>query len=97
MIANELLGRFTVIRVDARAGQSALAGMYREARSLGPTLILLEDIDLIVADRRGAGTSRTLCEFLTVMDIDQCAPILTLASTNDVIALDCGRNSYRPL
>ena len=88
VIAGELLGRFTVIAVDARAGQSALAGLYKEARTLGPTLIILEDIDLIVADRRKQLDSRALSEFLAVMDTDPSAPILTLASTNDVTTLD---------
>jgi transitional endoplasmic reticulum ATPase len=88
VIANELVGAFTVITVDARAGQSVLAGVYKEARTLGPTLIVLEDLDLIVGDRRKSGDPRALSEFLAVMDTDPSAPILTLASTNDVSALD---------
>ena len=36
VIARELLGEFTVIMVDARAGQAALTGVYKEARSFGP-------------------------------------------------------------
>ena len=88
VIAHELLGEFTVVFVDARAGQSALAAVYKESRSLGPTLIVLEDLDLIVADRRQRGDNRALSEFLAVMDTDPSAPILTLASTNDVNALD---------
>lgn len=87
-IANELVGSFTAIIVDARAGQSALAGVYKEARTLGPTLIVLEDLDLIVGDRRKSGDARALSEFLAVMDTDPSAPILTLASTNDISALD---------
>lgn len=87
-IANEMLGAFTVITVDARAGQTALAGVYREARSLGPTLVVLEDLDLIVGDRRSGGNPQALSEFLAVMDVEPFAPILTLASTNDVKALD---------
>jgi hypothetical protein len=87
-IANEMLGAFTVITVDARAGQTALAGVYREARSLGPTLVVLEDLDLIVGDRRSGGNPQALSEFLAVMDVEPFAPILTLASTNDVTALD---------
>ncbi len=35
VVANEMLGAFTVITVDARAGQSVLAGVYQEAKSLG--------------------------------------------------------------
>jgi ATP-dependent 26S proteasome regulatory subunit len=48
----------------------------------------LEDIDLIVGDRRKSGDNRALSEFLAVMDTDPFAPILTLASTNDISALD---------
>lgn len=88
VIANELVGEFTVITVDARAGQSALAAVYKEARSLGPTVVVLEDIDLIVGDRRKRGDTSALSEFLAVMDTDPSAPILTLASTNDAKALD---------
>jgi ATP-dependent 26S proteasome regulatory subunit len=88
VIANELLGAFTAITVDARAGQSALAAVYKEAHTLGPTLIVLEDIDLMVGDRRKGGDTRALSEFLAVMDTDPAAPILTVASTNDVAALD---------
>lgn len=87
-IAAEMLGEFTVITVDARAGESALSGVYREARSLGPTVVVLEDIDLIVGHRRGGGNASALSEFLAVMDIDPTAPILTVASTNDASTLD---------
>lgn len=88
VVASEMLGAFTVITVDARAGQSVLAGVYREAKSLGPTLVVLEDIDLIVGHRRAGGNAAALSEFLAVMDIEPSAPILTLASTNDATALD---------
>lgn len=87
-VTTEMLGEFTVITVDARAGQSVLAGVYREARSLGPTVVVLEDIDLIVGHRRGSGNAGALSEFLAVMDIEPTAPILTIASTNDASALD---------
>jgi transitional endoplasmic reticulum ATPase len=89
VLARELLGRFTVMMVDARAGQSALSGVYREARSFGPTLVIIEDIDLIVDSRRNRyGAPSVLSEFLAVMDADPMAPLLTLASTNDVSTLD---------
>lgn len=88
VITGELVGEFTTITVDARAGQSALAGLYKEARSFGPALIVLEDIDLIVGDRAHNADQRALSEFLAVMDTDPGDPILTIASTNDVTALD---------
>jgi transitional endoplasmic reticulum ATPase len=89
VIARELVGDFTVIMVDARAGQSALSGIYKEARSFGPTLIVIEDIDLIVDSRRNRhGAPSVLSEFLAAMDAHPMAPLLTLASTNDVGTLD---------
>ena len=89
VIARELLGDFTVIIVDARAGQSALTGVYKEARSLGPTVIIIEDIDLIVTSRHnGYGPAGVLSEFLAAMDAHPMAPLLTLASTNDTKSLD---------
>lgn len=62
-IARELVGPFTVINVDARAGKSVLSAVYKEARALGPTVIVLEDIDLIVGNRRQNGEVRPLSEF----------------------------------
>ena len=89
VISNELVGEFTVIVVDARAGQSALSDVYKEARSFGPTLIVIEDIDLIVDSRRNRhGAPSVLSEFLAAMDAHPMAPLLTLASTNDVSTLD---------
>ena len=89
VISNELVGDFTVINVDARAGQSALSDVYKESRSFGPTLIVIEDIDLIVDSRRNRhGAPSVLSEFLAAMDAHPMAPLLTLASTNDVSTLD---------
>ena len=89
VLARELVGAFTVIFVDARAGQHALSGVYREAHSLGPTLIIIEDIDLIVSNRNnGYGAAGVLSEFLAAMDAHPMAPLLTLASTNDTATLD---------
>lgn len=88
VLARELLGRFTVMMVDARAGQYALSGVYQEARGFGPTLVIIEDIDLIVGSRKGRGANSVLSEFLAVMDADPMAPLLTMASTNDVKTLD---------
>ncbi|WP_231748645.1 ATP-binding protein [Mycobacterium sp. M26] len=88
VIARELLGEFTVIIVDARAGQYVLSEVFKEARGFGPTVVILEDIDLIVENRHAGGASATLSEFLAAMDADPMAPILTMASTNDVSTLD---------
>ncbi|WP_232004966.1 ATP-binding protein [Mycobacterium sp. ACS1612] len=88
VLARELLGQFTVVMVDARAGHSALSDIYREARNFGPTLVIIEDIDLIVGNRKSRGVNSVLSEFLAVMDADPMASLLTVASTNDVKTLD---------
>jgi transitional endoplasmic reticulum ATPase len=88
VIARELLGDFTVIYVDARAGAHALSAVYKEAVSLSPALIVIEDIDLIVTHRHAQGSTGSLSEFLAAMDAHPTAPLLTLASTNDVSTLD---------
>ena len=88
VVSQEMVGEFTVINVNSRAGQHALSDVYTEARAFGPSVIVLEDLDLIVGDRRQRGDNSTLSEFLAAMDADPAAPILTLASTNDVTTLD---------
>lgn len=87
VIANEVVGGFTVIYVEARAGAALLTAVVETAQRLGgPVLLVLEDVDLWVRDR-GRGSSG-LAELLQAMDIDPDARILTLASTNDAATLD---------
>ncbi|WLP88462.1 MULTISPECIES: ATP-binding protein [Gordonia] len=78
---------FTVIYVEANAGKYLLTKVIEEAQRLGgPVVIVLEDVDLFVRDRRGGGGG--LGELLQAMDIASDARILTLASTNDPATLD---------
>ena len=87
VVARELLGDFTVIYVEARAGTELLSAVVREARRLGgPVLLVLEDVDLWCRDR-ATGPSG-LSELLQAMDIEPQARILTIASTNDATTLD---------
>lgn len=83
-----MVGAFTVIYVEARAGEHLLTAVVEEAQRLGgPVLLVLEDVDLWVRDRArhdGGGLS----ELLQAMDIQPDARILTLASTNDAGTLD---------
>ncbi|WP_078315412.1 ATP-binding protein [Mycobacterium sp. D16Q16] len=89
VVARELLASgFTVIYVEARAGQHLLTAVIEEARRLGgPILLVLEDVDLYVRNRGEAGGAG-LSELLQAMDIEPDARILTLASTNDASTLD---------
>lgn len=87
VVAREVVGEFTVIYVEAQAGAQLLTAVVEEAQRLGgPVLLVLEDVDLWVRDRRTSSSG--LSELLQAMDISPDAPILTLASTNDASTLD---------
>ncbi|OBK94047.1 cell division protein [Mycobacterium asiaticum] len=87
VVAREVVGEFTVIYVEAKAGEDLLTAVVEEAQRLGgPVLIVLEDVDLWCRAR--AAGDRGLSELLQAMDIDADARILTLASTNDAATLD---------
>lgn len=87
VVAREVVGEFTVIYVEARAGEQLLTVVVEEAQRLGgPVLIVLEDVDLWCRDR--AAGQAGLSELLQAMDIKADARILTLASTNDAATLD---------
>jgi cell division protease FtsH len=88
VIANELVGEFSVIYVEAQAGAALLTVVVEEAHRLGgPVLLVVEDVDLW-CQRRGVGGGAGLSELLQAMDIQPEARILTLASTNDPATLD---------
>ena len=87
VVAGEVVGDFTVIYVEAKAGAQLLTAVVEEAQRLGgPVLLVLEDVDLWCRDRTTG--SRSLSELLQAMDIQPEARILTLASTNDAATLD---------
>ncbi|CAM3793674.1 ATP-binding protein [Mycolicibacterium frederiksbergense] len=87
-IARELVGEFTIIYVEAKTGQQVLGSVVNMAEQLeGPVLIVLEDVDLFVGDRR-TGDSAGLAELLQAMEIASDARILSIASTNQASTLD---------
>jgi cell division protease FtsH len=88
VIAAEVVGAFTVIYVEAKAGEHLLTAVVEEAQRLGgPVLLVLEDVDLWCKTRH-SGYGGGLSELLAAMDIAAEARILTLASTNDAATLD---------
>jgi cell division protease FtsH len=88
VIAAEVVGAFTVIYVEAKAGEHLLTAVVEEAQRLGgPVLLVLEDVDLWCRSRH-SGYGGGLSELLAAMDIAAEARILTLASTNDAATLD---------
>jgi cell division protease FtsH len=66
-----------------------LADTYQLARSLAPSLVILEDLDLIAGDRYRA-RSKSLVDLLTSIDgfINATDGVITIATTNDPGALD---------
>jgi cell division protease FtsH len=87
VVAREVVGEFTVIYVEAKAGAELLTAVVEEAQRLGgPVLLVLEDVDLWCRDRSAGDAG--LSELLQAMDIQAEARILTLASTNDATTLD---------
>lgn len=87
VLARELIGDFTVIYVEAKAGAQLLTAVVEEAQRLGgPVLLILEDVDLWCRSRTAGGSG--LSELLQAMDIQSDARILTVASTNDAATLD---------
>jgi transitional endoplasmic reticulum ATPase len=89
IVAKELVGEFTVILVEARAAMYVLRAVFEETKELGPTVVVLEDIDLYIGDRNNGTGGAALADFLAVMDgTERYDDVLTIASTNDPAALD---------
>lgn len=90
VLAAELAGRATVLFADARTMHEALPVLYRHAEFLAPSVVVLEDVDLVVRDRRGSEPNRALVEFLTALDgaLTAQAGVVTIATTNDPRGID---------
>jgi AAA+ superfamily predicted ATPase len=89
-LTHTLAGRCTVLWLTSRAigYPSDIARVFALARSLAPTLVLLEDLDLIVRDRR-VGRADLLGELLAQLDgAESSQGVIVCASTNDASALD---------
>ena len=89
VVARELAGAFTIIVVDAAAASSVLRQVYRETVDLGPSVVILEDIDLYLGDRKAGARGTALADLLAVLDgTEPYTDVLTIASTNNPAALD---------
>lgn len=88
-LARELVGDVTVIFVDAAVVSRSIEPLYHQARSLAPTLVVLEDVDLVVG-HRGHGASEALQTFLVTLDgaLSRNRAIVTIATTNAPGAID---------
>lgn len=88
-LARELVGDVTAIFVDAAVVSHSIEALYDQARALAPTLVVLEDVDLVVG-HRGAGSGEALQAFLVTLDgaLSRNRAIVTIATTNAPGAID---------
>jgi hypothetical protein len=89
VLAAELAGSVTVVFCAASAIVDDPGALYGELAPLAPTLVLMEDLDLVVG-RRGRGRDEGLHAFLTAVDgaMSHHDGVVTVATTNDLAALD---------
>lgn len=82
-IVAELAGQVTTLFVRPQAMKESLTQVYEFAGSLTPSIVVLEDVDLIVG-ARGNATNPALVDFLTSVDglMTDHTGIITLATTN---------------
>ena len=97
VVANELLGRTTVLVPGTDVTEHLLTELFDLAADLSPCLILMDDLDLI-AGERGHTNPHRLREFLNVMDggLADRSGVVVIASTNDHRKIDkAARRSSR--
>ncbi|SKC56920.1 AAA family ATPase [Krasilnikoviella flava] len=87
ILAAEVAGAMTVMIVEPDVLRQASENLYKEVERLGPTLVVMEDIDGVAnADMR---SSSGFSEFLNALDGARVRnDVLTLATTNDPGSLD---------
>lgn len=90
-IATALGSRVTTWLVTSKAFWSAydVTNFYEMVRAFGPAFVLFEDLDLVGRERSPNSTNEVLGELLNQMSgTSSNEDILTIASTNDITALD---------
>jgi ATP-dependent 26S proteasome regulatory subunit len=90
-LTHALAGRYSVVWITPGTitWQCTVADIFAFARVLRPVLLLWEDLDLAVRDRKANASNRELGELLAQLDGPESADgIITCASTNDIAALD---------
>lgn len=97
VVAHELAGRATVLVPATSVTEHCLTELFDLAADLSPSLILMDDLDLIVGER-GETNPHRLREFLNVMDggLADRSGVVVIASTNDHRKIDkAARRSSR--
>jgi hypothetical protein len=90
IVAKEVAGAATVLIADMSVARHDLEDLYREAARAAPTLVILEELDGIAAERGTSAMSTELSQFLAATDGISTPDevIVTLATTNVPEALD---------
>ena len=92
VLAAEVPAGVTVVFCDGKAVANSVRTLYAELEHLAPALVVMEDIDLVVADRRRGGglSTEALIDFLLALDgaISRHRGVVTVATTNDPAAID---------
>lgn len=89
VLAAEVAGRATVVFCDAKAIAYTVRQLYEELGHLAPALVVMEDVDLVIADRSEGG-GQALVDFLLALDgaMSMHEGVVTVATTNAAGAID---------
>jgi SpoVK/Ycf46/Vps4 family AAA+-type ATPase len=90
VLAEELVGPVTVVFCDARTVAHQVRELYRQLEDLAPALVVMEDVDLVIAHRGHSGGGEALNDFLLALDgaMSRHSAVVTIATTNDVDGID---------
>ena len=88
-LANELVGPVTVVFCEASVVHGSVSALYRELEYLSPALVVMEDLDLAIGQRRSSASS-ALNDFLLTLDgaMTTHSGVVTIATTNDPDGID---------
>ena len=84
VLASQMTGvTFIWVTPNHIKGSSSIAQIYGLARELAPTIVFIEDIDLIAKDRSIDGENPVLCELMNQLDgLQENRGVITVVTTN---------------
>ena len=84
VLASQMEGvTFIWVTPNHISGSSSVAQIYGLARELAPSIVFIEDIDLIARDRSLGGENPVLCELMNQLDgIQENRGVITIVTTN---------------